>query len=63
VVIFGWPNIEPVLVDKGIFLDRCESNDIGNTGSKGCDAQIEALALIFTVASAVSFAFNLFNGK
>eukprot|EP01138_Halocafeteria_seosinensis_P005628 gb/GECG01005753.1/.p1 GENE.gb/GECG01005753.1/~~gb/GECG01005753.1/.p1 ORF type:complete len:545 (+),score=49.92 gb/GECG01005753.1/:1-1635(+) len=61
VVIFGWPNIEPVLTDKGVFLDRCDPKDVGGSNG-GCDAQIEALALIFTVASAVSFAFNLVNG-
>eukprot|EP01138_Halocafeteria_seosinensis_P005630 gb/GECG01005755.1/.p1 GENE.gb/GECG01005755.1/~~gb/GECG01005755.1/.p1 ORF type:complete len:573 (+),score=56.39 gb/GECG01005755.1/:1-1719(+) len=60
VVVFGWPNIEPVLVDKGVFASRCEPGTIRENGQ--CDAQLEALALVFTVSSAVSFVFNLING-
>lgn len=60
VVIFGWPNIEPVLVDKGVFISRCDPETVQN--DEQCDQQLEALALVFTVASAVSFAFNLING-
>eukprot|EP01138_Halocafeteria_seosinensis_P005627 gb/GECG01005752.1/.p1 GENE.gb/GECG01005752.1/~~gb/GECG01005752.1/.p1 ORF type:complete len:615 (+),score=66.71 gb/GECG01005752.1/:1-1845(+) len=61
VVIFGWPNIEPVLIKKGVFLNECQPDDLSGS-DQSCAAQVERLSLIFTVASAVSYAFNLVNG-
>lgn len=60
VVIFGWPNIQPVLVKKGVFLDRCDPDDLDDDNS--CEDQVKMLSLIFTVASATAYGFTLING-
>lgn len=62
VVIFGWPNIQPVLEDRGVFRNHCDPSDVERSNDNTCDAQKKELGLVFNVSSAVSFLFNFLNG-
>eukprot|EP01138_Halocafeteria_seosinensis_P000261 gb/GECG01000268.1/.p1 GENE.gb/GECG01000268.1/~~gb/GECG01000268.1/.p1 ORF type:complete len:521 (+),score=37.74 gb/GECG01000268.1/:1-1563(+) len=59
--LFGWPNIQPVLVEKGVFIGRCDPEDL-DPRDNSCDSQLERLGLVFTVGSACYYIFSLVNG-
>lgn len=58
-IIFGFAALETVLLDSGVYADQCSAGE-----EMPCDAQLEAVNLLFVVNASLSLASGLFvNGK
>jgi len=58
-VIFGFAALETVLLDSGVYSGLCAAGD-----KSPCDAQLEAVNLLFVVNASISLASGLFvNGE
>ncbi len=57
-IIFGFAALETVLLDSGVYANRCSAGD-----KMPCDSQLEAVNLLFVVNASISLASGLFvNG-
>ena len=68
-IIFGWANIEPVLVKEGYFSEGCVNASIPNNvtmvtkGATDCEFQQKQLSLVFTIATSCGLLFNIAVGS
>ena len=50
-IIFGWANLQPVLVKEGYFGEGCANFSILGNGSEICESQHKELSLVFTLGT------------
>ena len=68
-IIFGWANIEPVLVKEGYFSEGCvNASTLNNVtmvtkGASDCEFQQKQLSPVFTIATSCGLLFNVVVGS